>query len=112
MTSEIIPFTQLPYAFTYKILGASNATFGDYSTVVERLTRYGHVKMLEQETDSEGLLHIHGIILLRKGFFIKRFLTIEGFHMHIKPIYDETGWTRYLQKQYSMEYNLFDGTKI
>lgn len=93
--------TQQAWAFTIKKLGGSAREVSfvrDYVQVVEQLKRMGYVKMLTEESDSDGRLHIHGIILLRKGFMRKR-LCFPTYHTYLVEIYDEKYWIDYIHKE-------------
>lgn len=94
---EIVKCPQEPWAFTIKKLGDDKVTIHDYIDIISRLNVYGYVKDVEQERDSTGKLHIHGIILLRPGFWRKH-LCFQGYHTKLENMYDEKGWKRYITK--------------
>lgn len=85
------------FAFTVKKLGGNTAKLEDYVPVVCHLRDFGFLKHIEYEYDSHGKLHIHGIIMLRRGFYRKK-LCVQGFHMKLELIYDEKGWEDYIIK--------------
>lgn len=87
----------MPWAFTYKKLGKLK-TVEEYTNVISHLNKYGFVKQVEFEEDSMGKQHIHGIVLLPKGFLRKRLIR-EGFSCHLKEIYDEKDWIKYITKE-------------
>lgn len=97
MDIEVIKHDQEPYAFTIKKLGKSVVSLKDYADIMSNMTNYGFVKCAEYERDSQGKLHVHGIVLLRRGFFRKK-LCMQGFHVKLEYIYDENGWINYITK--------------
>lgn len=94
---EIVKGAHEPWAFTIKRLGLQDATFQDYAEIISGLNVYGYVKAVEHESDNAGKLHIHGIILLRPGFWRKH-LCFRGYHTKLEFMYDEKGWIRYMTK--------------
>lgn len=88
---------QEAWAFTYKKLGSKKVLPADYAGVLTLLNTYGYVKHVREELDSAGKCHIHGIVLLRRGFHRKR-LIVNGFHCCLRSIYDEKDWVRYCNK--------------
>lgn len=87
------------WAFTVKMLGAALPTSSNYAEVLAKYRDYGFIKEVESEYDSNGRLHLHGIIMLRRGFHRKRLCT-KGFHLKLESIYDEHGWVTYIQKSF------------
>lgn len=87
-----------PWAFTYKYLSTCNRVVDIYDICRERLSKYGFIKHIVEELDSKGKLHIHGIVMLRKGFFRQK-LIVHGFHLHLAEVYDEKDWIKYMDKQ-------------
>jgi len=96
-----------PWAFTVKKLGSKLPSYEDYVPVIERYQSSGFIKQIEQETDSTGRLHLHGIILLRRGFF-RKFMCVEGFHTRLDQIYNEKGWESYITKTRRRSVDDFD----
>lgn len=95
---EVVKPTQEPWAFTVKMTGAgANPTKEDYESVLARFNVYGFVKCHAFEDDSTGRLHIHGIVLLRPGFWRKN-LCFDGYHTKLELVYNEQGWLRYISK--------------
>lgn len=96
---EIERSIDMPWAFTYKILGGQHdqVVESDYASVLKKLKAFGYLKHHRFEKDPKGRLHIHGIILLRKGFF-RQTLRVHGFHCHLREVYDEKDWLRYCDK--------------
>jgi len=93
---EIERSIDMPWAFTYKVLGPCEND-SVYNIVKKVLKSYGMIKHCVLENDSQGKPHIHGIVLLRKGFFRQR-LKVQGFHCCLREIYDEQDWLRYCNK--------------
>lgn len=87
------------WSFTVKKLGGqhSEVSIIDYTDVINKFKTLGFIKDIESEDDSNGRVHIHGIILLRKGFYRKR-LTTPGFSIRLDEIYNEQGWVNYIYK--------------
>lgn len=50
------------------------------------------------ERDSNGILHAHGRLICKKNFYKKRLQTF-GFHVYIRDIFYEDGWSRYINKE-------------
>jgi len=92
------------WAFTVKKLGSNLVQIGDYSHVLALYNRLGDVRYAEYEIDSNDKLHVHGIIMLQKGFLRKR-LCLQGFHVKLEEIYDENSWLRYINKTKPMYNN-------
>lgn len=100
MTEKVIEICQAKYesyAFTVKKLGPADINV-DYHDVISVFTANGNVKEVTQEVDKQGKLHIHGIIVLKKGFFRKK-LFLQGYHYKLCQLYDESGWVDYIMKQ-------------
>lgn len=91
----------IPWAFTIKKLGGkpNSITLADYSDVLELYAKSGKISHSTEERDSSGRLHIHGILELKKHFFIKK-LCRNGFHMKFDELFDEEGWRRYINKSF------------
>jgi len=104
---EIEKSDQQAWAFTVKVLGKKSAKHEDYVDVIGTFNKYGFIKKAEFEKDSKGLLHVHGILLLRKGFLRKK-LCLHGFHTKLVEMYDEVGWTEYILKDLGKGMYLFD----
>lgn len=85
------------YAFTVKKLGGIAAKIEEYVPVICHMRDFGLIKHIEYEYDSKSKLHIHGIIVLRRGFYRKK-LCVQGFHMKLELIYDDNGWETYITK--------------
>jgi len=85
------------YAFTYKFLGNKPNDVKTYLPVITNLNNNGYVKFCKSEKDSKDRIHIHGIVLLRKGFFRKK-LIVQGFHGHFSEITNEAVWLKYCSK--------------
>lgn len=99
MSIEVVKHDQEPYAFTLKALAdPKNVRVKDYAPVLEHMSQYGLIKCAEVEHGLRGVCHIHGIILLRRGFFRKK-LCFEGFHMKLEFMYNEVGWKKYIRKE-------------
>lgn len=96
---EIERSIDMPWAFTYKKLGGDDDSVyeSDYNIVRKELNNSGYVKHIKFEKDPKGRLHCHGIILLRKGFFRQK-LKVQGFHCHLREVYDERDWLSYCNK--------------
>lgn len=106
MSIEVHRHDQESYAFTIKrVKSPTTVTEQSYAEIIDLWRKMGYIKYLESEKDSKGVLHLHGVILLRRGFYRKK-LCLEGFHVKLDLIYDETGWIRYIQK--SREVNASD----
>jgi len=90
--------------FYSKKLGSNLVQIGDYSHVLALYNRLGDVRYAEYEIDSNDKLHVHGIIMLQKGFLRKR-LCLQGFHVKLEEIYDENSWLRYINKTKPMYNN-------
>jgi len=86
-----------PWAFTVKKLGLGEVLVTDYISVMDVFRKFGYVDCHHYERDSLGKLHIHGIVLLRKGFLRKR-LCVNGFHLKLVEIYNRAGWELYINK--------------
>lgn len=86
-------------AFTIKKLkDPKNATVKDYIEVLCKWLKLDvDIQAGEYERDSTNVLHIHGIIVVKKNFY-KRRLQVEGYHVYIRDIYDKTSWLRYINK--------------
>lgn len=86
------------WAFTYKVLGeAGTNDMGTYADVISNLSSNGFIKHVKGELDSKGKYHIHGIVLLRKGFH-RKLLVMRGFNCKLVEVYDEKEWLRYCDK--------------
>lgn len=96
------PVTFESWAFTIKKTGSGEPTYEDCADVVTRLSAYGNVRFSEVERDSKGRLHMHGIILLRPKFWRKH-LCFDGYHTHLKPVFHESGWLKYINKEKKLE---------
>lgn len=103
---ELIKAVQEPYAFTVKKLGGEPQAvlFKDYEDVIDHYKKMGYIKDIDFEYDDQGRLHIHGIILLRKGFYRKK-LCMKGYHIKLEQIYDEKGWLKYIHKSHKPDCN-------
>jgi len=104
---EIIKSQQQGWAFTVKKLGKGKVTLESYVDVIGLFNKYGFIKKAEYERDSRGVLHVHGILLLRKGFLRKKLL-LQGFHTKLEELYDESGWVDYIVKDLGKGLYLFD----
>lgn len=95
----LIKSNQTPWAFTIKKTGINlnKVTIETYSSIVKRFNESGFIKDIEEEYDSKQVLHLHGIVLLRKGF-MRKMLCMPGFHVKLEEIYDELGWIKYINK--------------
>lgn len=91
---EIITAKNQAWAFTYKYLGSESRR---YDVPLLNMAKYGFVKKVVSEKDSKGREHIHGIVLLPRGFHRKK-LMVQGFHCCLKEIYDEVTWQKYCDK--------------
>lgn len=87
------------WAFTIKKLGgeASEVCEDDYINILDTFSKAGQVTHAIHETDPKGRLHVHGVILLRKGFY-RKMLCLQGFHVKLDELYNESGWIRYIKK--------------
>lgn len=94
------------WAFTYKVLG-NTYTPDVYIPVISHLNDCGLVKHVVEERDSKGKLHIHGIVLLRKGFHRKRLIQ-KGFNCHLSEIQNDTAWINYCNKDQKRPYMFAD----
>lgn len=100
---EVLRTSFQSWGFTVKRLGSEMPTREDYDAVIEKFKKLCKtISYLVYEEDSEGKLHIHGIIQLDKRFYRKR-LQVTGFHMCLREIYDENGWIRYCDKDQPVE---------
>lgn len=98
MSLEVVRHDHEAWAFTVKKLRSpSLADEAHYTKVLLHLSKFGFVKTCRSERDPKGVLHIHGIIMLRKGMLRKK-LVVQGFHMKLELIYDEHGWEDYIMK--------------
>jgi len=86
-----------PWAFTVKKLGSEELSPTDYAEIIQHYHKYGFVDCHYYEKDSKGKMHVHGIILLRKGFMRKKLCAI-GFHTKLVEMYDRRGWELYILK--------------
>lgn len=84
------------YAFTIKKLGSYLTP--NYSKIIRKFRSYGIIDSYVTEQDSHGKDHIHGVINLPQGFFMKK-LQIQGYHVYTKLITDYDGWVAYMNKQ-------------
>lgn len=49
------------------------------------------------EKDKKGCIHSHGIMVVKKGLYLKK-LKLATYHMKFKDIYDKEGWIKYIDK--------------
>lgn len=90
---------QIAWCFTVKYNKHDHeVTLETYQVVLDLFTKYGFVKYVESETDSKGVLHLHGILMLRKGFFRRR-LVLPNYHLHLMECTSEDQWLKYITKQ-------------
>lgn len=54
------------------------------------------------ETSPKGLLHVHGVCHLVRGYN-QKLLKDKGYSIHFKPITDIHGWLRYCKKDQPMK---------
>lgn len=95
---EITTHPNQNWAFTYKYLGNVKANHvSTYCPVLNNLQSNGHVKYCAYEKDPSDRVHIHGIVVLRKGFLRKK-LCVPGFHCHLSEIVNEDIWLKYCRK--------------
>lgn len=95
---EIVKLPYEPYAFSVKrIINPITVTHESYIPIIELFQKHGTIKAIEYENDSRGTPHIHGILILPKGFFRKK-LCPKGFHIKLEYMYDEVRWLRYIRK--------------
>lgn len=94
---EVIKSDHTAWGFTYKKLGTGKWTEDDYVPALSTLARKGKVQSNHFEKDSKGVLHCHGVVILKKGLF-RKMLCPQGFHSKFVEIYDREGWDRYCMK--------------
>jgi len=98
MTLQIDKQPNQAWAFTYKFLcNKIENNVSSYAPVINNLNTHGYIKHIQHENDSKGRVHIHGIVLLRKGFLRKK-LIVPGFNCHLSEILNEDGWMKYCDK--------------
>lgn len=73
----------------------------DYINHLAKLTSKGLVFKNVQFEETNGL-HIHGVAWMPEGFNIKT-LRFRGWHLHLKEIYSDKGWERYILKEQETE---------
>lgn len=73
------------------------------SSFLELLTHLGGklVHKVFEKDSSKDHVHLHGVVKIAKGFYRKH-LSLKGFNMKIKPIWDMTGWLAYLKKDVAL----------
>jgi len=87
------------YAFSVKVLkNPKEATAMTYVSYIDHMYNHGLIKYIFYEYDSQDIMHIHGVIILRKGF-LKKKLCYPGFNTDLTEITDEEGWLKYCNKQ-------------
>lgn len=86
-------------AFTLKKLrDPKNATLENYSDVLQKWMDMGlKIEAAEFERDSKGILHIHGIVVMRKNFYRMRMKTTD-YSLKLRDVYDKSGWIAYINK--------------
>lgn len=96
---EMVTSNQQAWAFTIKKTGRNltDVKIEDYALIIDKFNKAGFIKDIAKENDSKGVLHLHGIILLRKGF-LRKSICLNGFHVKLVEIYDENGWLGYITK--------------
>lgn len=94
---EVVKSPNQSWAFTIKKLGSKDCTPDDYADIMDKFHKAGHISNHYYETDSLGKYHIHGTIELRKGFY-RKMLCLQGFHVKLVEISNQSGWDRYIQK--------------
>lgn len=92
----------IPLAYTVKkiIQSPNEVDWSEYVQVISSWEKFGnHVRVYNPyyEYDSQNILHIHGIMLVKKNFYKKR-LQIKGFHVYTTDIYDLEKWKEYITK--------------
>lgn len=88
------------YGFTYK-KNTSNPLLvneEDYEPILIMLRRKGIVIDVQYESDSKGLLHIHGLVEFSGKTPLFKSMCPKGYHSHFEEIYDIEGWSRYIHK--------------
>jgi len=98
---EITKSLLTPYAFTIKdnrkVVNESRQV--EYDKWFDKLGKLG-INMEYQvcELDSMNRLHIHGVILIPKGFYRKRLIQ-GGLHIKLVELYNSDGWLKYMLKE-------------
>lgn len=95
---EITRSQSKSYAFTVKKLGPRELNdLPEYWKWLAKVEQECIVSRKYYETDSDGNLHMHGIILVRKNFYLKK-LCMKGYHVKFEELYDYDGWVKYITK--------------
>jgi len=90
---------EMPWAFTVKKLGLNKDVCVDtYDLIKKKWAGLGRITHLVYETDQAGKIHIHGVIMLRKGFYRQR-LVVKGFNLNLTEINSMEHWLRYIEKE-------------
>ena len=98
------------YAFTVKITkNPKNADEKNYEPFFKTFYNLADVLCISGEADTKGLLHYHGIIRIKIGFYRKN-LYMNGFHLRLKKIFNLSGWIKYCFK-YAIMYSFEDNKR-
>lgn len=86
-------------AFTVKKLSNDRVSISDYqANVLHKWSRLGvHVQEPYFEDDSEGKLHMHGVLYARKNYFKKK-LMVQGYYVYLTDIWNLDRWLEYCAK--------------
>lgn len=109
---EITKSLLTAYAFTIKdnrkVINESRQE--EYDKWFDKLGRLGlELEYQVKELDSMNRLHIHGVVLIPKGFYRKRLLQ-GGLHIKLVELYNAQGWLKYmLKEQQYHDSNEWDG---
>lgn len=95
------------FAFTMKFTSKPKSVPSDYINGPIKIWQQKGVKfeMYRFESDSKGICHVHGIIILTKNFY-RKCLRQKGLHFKIDEIYDRKGWMSYVLKNQKLKVNL------
>ncbi len=95
------------WSFTVKILkNPLKADEKSYEPFFKVLYNLSKVVTYCGETDSQGILHYHGVIELAPNFYRKN-LRVKGYHLYLTRIYDLQKWINYCFKNdFSVQYDM------
>lgn len=75
----------------------------DYNLVFNLWATHGCVVLCKYaERDTRGVVHYHGIVNIPHNLYRKQ-LCPYGYHVKLKEMFDEDGWTTYCKKDQEEE---------
>lgn len=99
----------LALALTMKKLGPRHVQLSDYTEVLAKWKdKFNNNIMIDDfytENDSNGKLHLHGVIYVKKNFYKKRLQT-DGYYIYTTDIYMKQQWLDYCYKSQQLNVNL------